>query len=133
MGGHLILHPEHGVNPSLAICAFCGQDAGEIMLLGYNRGREAKHKAIYAPHEPCKRCQEKMSHGIAFVEAIPHPTHDWVPGAWLVIKETSNLVQSIEPKELKDHILTKRMALVPPDDWDEIGLPRADKPLAVKP
>jgi recombinational DNA repair protein (RecF pathway) len=123
----LIFHPQHGVNPSLPVCAFCGQPTGEILLLGYNRGKEAKHLAIYNPHQPCKACAEKMSYGITFIEAIPHPDHDWVPGAWIVIKEESNLVQSIEPKELKDHILKARQALVPPADWDEIGLPREDK------
>ena len=36
MSGSITLHPEKGVNPRLAVCPMCGNDNGEIVLLGSN-------------------------------------------------------------------------------------------------
>ena len=53
---------EHGVNPSVMICFFCGESSG-VALLGANRGEKAPREAIY-DMAPCQACEEYMEKGI---------------------------------------------------------------------
>ena len=53
------LSPKHGVNPSLRKCFFCGEQTGELLLMGRLKGdAEAPHEAI-VDYQPCEKCQKK--------------------------------------------------------------------------
>lgn len=38
----IVLHPEHGLNPSIEVCMICGEEMG-IALLGNNIKGQAPH------------------------------------------------------------------------------------------
>jgi hypothetical protein len=63
MKNDIKLHKEHGLNPTIPICVFCGEDKNEIALLGADyKGEAPMHMAI--DNEPCEECQEKLDGGI---------------------------------------------------------------------
>ena len=75
------LSPKHGVNPTIPICAWCGEQKNEIALLG-QIGDRRKGEDLEAPrnvvldYEPCEHCKEQWSMGVAVLEATtvrPNP------------------------------------------------------------
>ena len=70
------LSPKHGVNPTIPICAWCGEPKNEIAMLGHigdlRKGEdfEAPKNAVLN-YEPCEHCKEKWEQGIPFIEAQP--------------------------------------------------------------
>lgn len=56
------LHPEHGLNPTMSQCAFCGEDKGEIALLGAAYPGKAPMHMVVDVH-PCDRCQKLLDEG----------------------------------------------------------------------
>lgn len=78
------LSPKYGVNPTIPICFFCGEEKNEIALMGHI-GDGRKHEDIEAPrhmildYEPCACCKEKFSHGVLIVEVNSYPNSDNQP------------------------------------------------------
>lgn len=94
------ISPKHGLNPTIPICFWCGEEKNEIALMGHI-GDGRKHKDIKAPmhavinYEPCERCAEAMASGFTVIEATG--TQNWVTdkemqegvyptGKWTVLK-----------------------------------------------
>lgn len=77
----ILLSPKHGLNPTIPICFWCGEEKNEIALMG-RIGDARKGEDFEAPmhavldYEPCDKCREKMSLGFAMIEAthVPNPT-----------------------------------------------------------
>ena len=46
----IVLHPEHGLNPSIELCIVCGEEMG-IALLGNNIKGQAPHRMATEPEE----------------------------------------------------------------------------------
>lgn len=75
------LSPKHGLNPTIPICFWCGEEKNEIALMGHI-GDARKGEDFEAPmhavldYEPCDKCREKMSLGFTMIEAThaPNPT-----------------------------------------------------------
>jgi hypothetical protein len=61
----ITLHPEHGVNPMLTVCWWCGEDDG-IALLGRNGGKKAPMRGI-VNKAPCPKCKERIDQGCLYV------------------------------------------------------------------
>lgn len=115
MTGSIRLHSKHGLNPTLPVCAFCGQDTGEVALLGAAYRGEAPHRMVLDPRQPCQTCLDAMRGGIAFIEAIL-AGDAWTPGRWCVVKETAAFIAAIaEP--LQSTVRAQRRALVTPADY----------------
>lgn len=72
------LSPKYGVNPTIPICFWCGEERGEIALLG-RIGNGRKHEDFEAPRhavidfEPCDKCNAHMAQGFTLMEATSHP------------------------------------------------------------
>lgn len=69
------LSPRHGVNPTLAVCFWCGEERGDIALLGRIGGREdrqAPHRAV-VDFQPCEKCRTSMNSGFTLMEATAYP------------------------------------------------------------
>ena len=70
--------PKYGLNPTLPVCFWCGQERGDIALLGHI-GDGRKHEDIEAPRhaiidfEPCGECKEHMALGFTLMEATSKP------------------------------------------------------------
>ena len=68
------LSPKHGVNPTIPLCAWCGEPKNEIALLG-QIGDRRKGEDLEAPknvvldYVPCEHCAEQWSAGVAILEA----------------------------------------------------------------
>lgn len=87
------LSKEHGVNPSLMTCFWCGESFG-VALLGANRGKKAPRE-IVVDYEPCDDCKELRKKGLALLETTDAPNHEGQPpiqegvyptGKWWVVK-----------------------------------------------
>lgn len=59
------LSPEHGVNPTIPVCFWCGKDKNEIALLGRIGGKEDREalSRMVLDYEPCEECSRGMSRG----------------------------------------------------------------------
>jgi hypothetical protein len=64
------LHPDHGLNPTLCVCFWCGNDTGEIALLGAAYKGEAPHRMV-TNYEPCPTCVENFKQGVLIIEVDP--------------------------------------------------------------
>lgn len=62
------LHKDHGLNPTMSVCIVCGEDTGEIALLGAGYKGEAPMRMVTGI-EPCEKCRAKyLSVGVLLVE-----------------------------------------------------------------
>lgn len=94
------LSPKYGVNPTIPLCFWCGEEKNEIAMLG-RIGDGRKGEDIEAPkhmvldYNPCDKCMERMNLGVTCVEVTEIPPHENMPefvdgyyptGRWTVIK-----------------------------------------------
>lgn len=65
------LSPKHGLNPTIKMCFYCGEESGEIAIMGRIRerganGKPVKDSDVEAPrqmlldYQPCEKCKEKL-------------------------------------------------------------------------
>lgn len=80
MSTGLKLSPKHGLNPTISVCFWCGEEKGEIALLGHigdaRKGEDIEanmHTVIN--YEPCPACLAKMDSGFTVVEATTSPNN----------------------------------------------------------
>lgn len=72
------LSPKYGVNPTIPICFWCGEERGEVALMGHI-GNARRHEDVEAPmhvvidYEPCAKCKEHMALGFTIMEATTAP------------------------------------------------------------
>jgi len=137
------LDKEHGVNPGMENCFICNQPKGIILYGQMNPKKREMVKSAgleadsygRAPNglildkEPCHKCAKMMKRGVILIsvrddECVDNdPENPHRTGGWVVVKD--DLIQRIvQPPELADSILSKRMAFVPDAAWDMLGLPR---------
>lgn len=117
------ISPKYGVNPTIPICFFCGEEKHEIALLGKIGGR---NKDLEAPrhmilnYEPCEECKKKMDTGITLIEITDIPNSENQPpiaenayptGNWWVVTEDF-IRNNIQPPELAEQIIQHRKTLV---------------------
>lgn len=68
MSKNIRLSPEHGLNPTMGICMWCGEPTNEIALLGkLPKDAEAPRYSVVS-YEPCDKCKETWNKGIALIE-----------------------------------------------------------------
>lgn len=134
----LYLDKEHGVNPSLDQCFYCLGDKGVVLFgklkqqtkeaLGAHDGR-APHK-ICLDREPCDECKEHMAQGVVLISVDEARSTDmknpYRTGGWCVV--TDDMIERlIEPAELREAILRQRVAFLPDEAWEMLGLPELPK------
>lgn len=122
---HIRLSPRHGVNPMLENCFYCGKTKG-VALLGMLRGDAEAPRAGVLNHEPCDACADFMRQGIILISIDEKKTTDqnnpYRTGGFCVVKEEA-VRRFIRPEELVETICKKRVAFLPGDTWDALGLP----------
>lgn len=74
MSKSIKISEKHGVNPTMPLCFFCGEEKNEIVLLGKLPGDVEAPRHMWMPgdYEPCPACQEKWDIGIAMIEVTDH-------------------------------------------------------------
>lgn len=92
MSNSILLHKKYGVNPTLTTCFYCGEETGEIALLGAGYNSEApRHMCISV--EPCPKCKEKYKDYVLLVEMNEDAGGKHQPtGRWLAIKKECVIV-----------------------------------------
>lgn len=85
------LSPEHGVNPTIPVCFFCGEEKNEIVLLGRVRkrdphtGKAVRGTDIEAPrhmvldYEPCDKCKAIFDQGVTLIGVVTTQPSDGRP------------------------------------------------------
>ena len=128
------IHPEHGLNPTMGVCFWCGQTDGTIAMLGASYQGEAPHKMVL-DYEPCDACREKMERGIACFQVFDGVTgHDNPPldkknphsiptGRWAVVtRDAAERWLADDPDLLKATLNSGRI-LVGEELWKIVGFP----------
>lgn len=78
MGNSITLSPKYGVNPTIPVCFWCGEEKNEVALMGHI-GNGRKHEDFEAPmhmvldFEPCEECKKRMAMGFTVMEATTSP------------------------------------------------------------
>lgn len=121
------LHPKHGLNPTCCTCFWCGEDTGEVALLGaaYN-GQAPMHMVMN--YEPCATCKEQFARGITLIETTTRPTNNqpaidgtnYPTGRIAVVTEEA--IPKIFNEELAARVLRARKALIDSTAWAKLGL-----------
>lgn len=122
-GKSIRISPKYGVNPTIPVCFFCGEEKNEVALLGrIGKGKndiEAPHHMIL-DYEPCEECKKKMDTGITLIEITDTPnsenqspiaTDAYPTGNWWVVTEDF-IRNNIQPHELAEQIIQHRKTLV---------------------
>jgi len=133
---NLRLSPKHGLNPTIPKCFFCLEDKNEIILMGRIDGDREAPKNVAFDYEPCSKCKGFMKQGVMFIgvdEANTQVPRGWGQnpyrnGLFCVIKEDAVERMGIQPSELRESIMKKRVAFTPRDAWDMLGLPTTNHP-----
>lgn len=83
---------QHGLNPSINVCFFCGEDKG-LILFGKLKGDAKAPQRVMADYNPCDKCKEKMRRGVTVIEVtkkysdmLPIAEGHWPTGRWCVIR-----------------------------------------------
>lgn len=109
----------HGLNPSINVCFFCGKDK-ELMLFGRLKGDVKAPTRVVADYKPCKECADKMRHGATIIEVTresrgvkPIAKDCWPTGRWCVISKDA--AQKLFKKDvstllLEDNLYEQLMA-----------------------
>lgn len=138
---------KHGVNPTIPVCFFCGEEKNELALLGHIRTKNDSD-AEAPPHmlldyEPCDKCKEQMDKGITLIGVRPEPVTDDQPpigspggqpvyptSSWCVVSEDF-IRRNITDDTVVDQILDKRKSFIEEQIIQEIikanNSPKEDK------
>lgn len=71
------LHPEHGLNPTVVVCFWCGADHGLALLGAAYRGEAPRRMAM--DYNPCEKCKARFEQGIVLVGVTEHGSDDRSP------------------------------------------------------
>lgn len=120
----------HGVNPMLVRCFYCNEDTGEIALLGRLPGDAEAPRHGVLDKKPCAVCQRHMEQGVILISVDEEKSkgdlkNPYRTGGWVVVRDEA-IRRMVTPAELAEDIITRRMAFVPDDVWDKVGLPRGE-------
>ncbi len=87
MSKNIRLHAKYGLNPTLSTCFYCGQETGDIAILGANYDGEAP-RHMCTSLEPCDECKEKFKDTVLVIEARRDERDKPIPtGRWVAIKK----------------------------------------------
>lgn len=142
----LPLSRNHGFNPAIPKCYFCGKNKNEIILAGRLPGdREAPKGAIW-DSRPCDKCAEYMKQGVLLISIRDDqvsvleehssslvgltraerrrvvPPNPFRTGGWVVVKREA--FKRFFSGESADAMLKAGFGFVPDSVWDAVGLPR---------
>lgn len=127
--GSIQLSEKYGVNPSINVCFYCGEDKNELVLPGRLKGDvEAPRRGVW-DKKPCDTCKGYMEQGIILISVDEAKTTDrenpWRSGGWVVIREEA--FRRMFTGDVVEHACKARVCFVPNEAWDMLGLERPGK------
>jgi hypothetical protein len=116
MSGSIRLHKEHGLNPTISTCFFCGQDKNELVLLGAAYKEQAPMHMVMNK-EPCDTCKGYMEQGVMLISVRDgeHGDNPYKTGKIAVVKV--EYMQRVSPG------FKGRIAFIEDSVWTKLGLP----------
>lgn len=78
MSRNLTLHPKHGLNPTMSLCFWCGNETGEIVMLGNAFKGEAPRTMVLG-YNPCPSCAKNFATGVTIIEVSDRPLKENQP------------------------------------------------------
>lgn len=125
------LHPEHGLNPSVTLCFWCGESTG-VALVGRRSkklfGTEEAPRQFCPDYGFCEKCQERVGEGIKFIEVSETPTTKGQPplpdgpyptGRWVAVTREA-VGSQVTPPELAANILERGACYVNIEDFETL-------------
>ena len=80
MSKSIKLSPKHGLNPTIPVCFFCGNEKNEIALLGkIDREDSEAPRKLVMDFEPCDECKAKFAEGVLLIEVTSTPEYVGMP------------------------------------------------------
>lgn len=70
---------KHGINPSISVCFFCGEDKNEIALMGHLKGDTEAPRRTVLNYDPCEKCQKIWDEGVPILEVSATPNGENQP------------------------------------------------------
>ena len=67
MSKSIAISPNHGLNPSIPSCFFCGKPKNELVLFGKLKGDAEAPKHFIMDYEPCDACRKAFKAGVLFL------------------------------------------------------------------
>lgn len=126
MSGGIVLSQKHGLNPALEQCFCCGE-VKSLVLFGKLRGDQQAPSKVCLSKAPCEDCARLMQQGVVLISVDPALTDDEQnphrTGGWCVVRD--EMIKRVVKGKACDDILLQRIAFVPDDVWDGLGLPRS--------
>ena len=122
MKGDIRLSRRHGVNPSIGVCFYCGEDNGEVVLPGLlPNDAEAPKRAVWH-REPCEKCKGWMAQGVILIGVRDGESGDnpFRSGHFAVVKEEA--ARRIFTGEAGDAAVKTRVAFIEASVGAQIGL-----------
>jgi len=98
---NLRISKDHGVNPTMPVCIICGEETGEIALLGdHYQGEAPRH--MVTDVKPCDKCYKKyLKQGVLLVEAEQKGNKQTPTGSVTVIRDEAFMM--VFQAEIPDH------------------------------
>lgn len=117
----ILLSPKHGLNPSMAVCFYCGEPTGEIVLPGRLKNDAEAPRCACWHKDPCEACKGWMQKGIILIavgdgeEPGPNP---YRTGGFAVVKDEA-FIRWVGP----DHPAIKaRYCFIETSVWNRLGI-----------
>lgn len=73
------LSEKYGVNPTMGKCMWCGSETGVIAMLGKLKGDVKAPMYSVLDYEPCDKCKDIWSKGVALIECSSNEPKDGRP------------------------------------------------------
>lgn len=126
------LSPEHGLNPTIPMCFWCGGDKEEVALMGKIDKQDSQApRRVIINYEPCAKCKEIFEKGIHVMGVVDQPM---APGQFPIIEDenvtlyptgsmivataewTERFLTENDKADMVEHVLSSK-ALMLPDDF----------------
>lgn len=122
------LSKEHGVNPSVFHCFWCGREMGIALFGRLPKDAEAPRSTVIN-YAFCEHCLKDMAMGVTFIEATPTPNWEGQPrfgqgyptGRWAVIGE-GNFKNSVTEDFYNKVMSAGRKLFILPEDAESLGI-----------
>jgi hypothetical protein len=125
------LSQQHGVNPSLICCVWCGESKGVALVGRLPNDAKAPDKII-ENYEPCDKCLEIFSQGVLIVETTDTPPFPNAPpigkgegidryptGRHAVVRPEA-IYELIDDKAIADGVVASGRAIVSTETYNTI-------------
>lgn len=103
-------------------CFYCGE-AKDILIDKFLR-KKLPMLAVY-DREPCDKCKALMAQGVMLISVAKNASGNNPPRTGCMAVVTDDAIRNfVRPASLAESMIKSRVAFVPDDAWDMLGLPR---------